>query len=140
MWDKLEQINKRYRELEEQIATPEVASDPRQLQKLARERASSESVVTRYREYQATAKSLQETRAMLNDGLDEEMATLVRQEIENLESEQDHLLQELKLALLPKDPNDKRDIIMEIRAGAGGDEAGLFAADLFRMYGRYAQY
>ncbi len=76
---------------------------------------------------------------MLSDGLDEEMAALVRQEIENLEWQLEQMLGELKLALLPRDPKDKRDIIMEIRAGAGGDEAGLFAADLFRMYGRYAQ-
>ena len=139
MWDRLEQVDKRYQELEQQIATPEVASDPKQLQKLAQERAGIESVVTRYRGYMATSKALAETRAMLDDGLDEEMATLARQEIANLESQQDHLLQELKLALLTKDPNDEKDIIMEIRAGAGGDEAGLFAADLFRMYSRYAQ-
>ncbi len=139
MWDKLEQINKRYQELEQQIATPETASDPKQLQKLAQERASIETVVTKYREYKATSKALAETRAMLNDGLDEEMTTLVKQEIEKLESQLEHLLGELKLTLVPKDDNDKRDIIIEIRAGAGGNEAGLFAADLFRMYSRYAQ-
>ena len=139
MMDRLEQIDKHYQELEEQIATPEIASDPKQLQKLAQERASIESVVTKYREYKATARSLEETRAMLNDGLDEEMKTLVKQEIASLEAKLDHQLQELKLALLPKNANDKRDIIMEIRAGTGGDEAGLFAADLFRMYSRYAQ-
>ncbi len=139
MLGRLEQIEKRYEELSEQIATPEVASDPKQLQKLAKERANIESVVTKYREYMATAKALKETRAMLNDGLDEEMTALAKQEIESLESQQEHQLQELKLALLPKDANKERDIIMEIRAGAGGNEAGLFAADLFRMYSRYAQ-
>ncbi|GAI02546.1 unnamed protein product [marine sediment metagenome] len=95
--------------------------------------------VTKYREYKATAKSLEETRAMLGDGLDGDMAAMVKQEVESLETQLDHLLRELKLALLPKDPDEKRDIIMEIRAGAGGDEAGLFSADLFRMYSRYAQ-
>ena len=139
MWDRLEQIEEHYEELNKQIALPEVASDPKQLQKLAQERANIENVVTRYKEYKATSKALAETRAMLNDGLDEEMTTLVKQEIESLQSQQEHLLQELKLALLTKDPNDERDIIMEIRAGTGGDEAGLFAADLFRMYSRYAQ-
>ena len=139
MWDKLEEIDKHYQELGEQIANPEIASDPKQLQKLAQERAGIESVVTKYRQYKATAKALEETRAMLNDELGEEMTTLAKQEIESLESQLDHLLQEVKLALLPRDDNDKRDIIVEIRAGAGGDEAGLFAADLFRMYGRYAQ-
>ncbi|MDP7285995.1 MAG: peptide chain release factor 1, partial [Dehalococcoidales bacterium] len=83
--------------------------------------------------------SLAETRAMLGDGQDGEMAALIKQEIESLETESDRLLQELKVTLLPRDPNDAKDIIMEIRAGAGGDEAGLFAADLFRMYSRYAQ-
>ncbi len=139
MWDRLKQIDNRYRELEEQIATPEVASDPKQLQRLAQERASLESVVTKYREYGAISRSLGETRAMLKDGLDGEMIALVKQEIENLESQLAHKLEELKLTLLPKDANDKRDIIMEIRAGTGGEEAGLFAADLFRMYSRYAQ-
>ena len=139
MLDRLERIEKRYQELDEQMAAPEVASDLKQLQVLAQERASIEDVVTKYREYKATAKSLEETRAMLGDGLEDDMAALVKQEVESLETQLDHLLRELKLALLPKDPNEKRDIIMEIRAGAGGDEAGLFSADLFRMYSRYAQ-
>jgi len=139
MLAQLERIEKRYQELERQIAMPEVTSDPKQLQVLAQERAGIEDLVTKYREYKATSKSLEETRAMLNGELDEEMVALVKQEIGSLESKLDHLLQELKFALLPKDANDERDIIMEIRAGAGGEEAGLFAADLFRMYTRYAQ-
>ncbi len=139
MLDQLDRIERRYQELEQQIATPEVASDLKQLQVLAQERASIEDLVTKYREYKATAKSLEETRAMLNGELDEDMVALVKQEIESLESKLGHLLQELKFALLPKDASDERDIIMEVRAGAGGDEAGLFAADLFRMYSRYAQ-
>jgi peptide chain release factor 1 len=139
MWDRLEQIDKRYQEIEKQIAMPEIASNPKQLQKLAQERAGIEDVVTRYREYKATSRSLEETREMLNEGLDDEMKALARQEIEKLESDLEDLLQELKIVLLPGDENDKKDIIMEIRAGAGGDEAGLFAADLFRMYSRYAQ-
>jgi len=139
MLERLAGIEKRYEELNQQMAMPEIASDLKQLQSLAQERAGIESLVTKYREYKTTARSLEETRTMLDDGLDEEMAALAKQEIANLESRRDDLLQEMKLALLPKDANDKRDIIMEIRAGAGGDEAGLFASDLFRMYGRYAQ-
>ncbi|MFC1995781.1 peptide chain release factor 1 [Chloroflexota bacterium] len=139
MLNRLERVEKRYQELNQQMAMPEVISDPKRLQILAQEKASIEDLVTKYREYKSTSKSLEETKAMLSDGSDEEMKTLVKQEIENLESRLDQLLQELKLALLPKDDNDKKDIIMEIRAGAGGDEAGLFAADLFRMYSRYAQ-
>jgi len=139
MLDRLERIERRYQELNQQMAMPEIASDVKRLQVLAQERASIESLVTKYREYKATAKSLEETRAMLSGGVEEEMVALVKQEIESLESQLDHQLQELKLGLLPKDANDERDIIMEIRAGAGGDEAGLFAGDLFRMYSRYAQ-
>jgi len=139
MLDRLERVEKRYQELNRQLALPEIASDLKQLQTLAQERASIETLVTKYRQYQKASKSLEETRAMLSGGLDEEMTALIKQEIESLESQLDRLLQELKLALLPKDTSDERDIIMEIRAGAGGDEAGLFAADLFRMYSRYAQ-
>jgi peptide chain release factor 1 len=121
------------------MASPEVVSDPEQLQRLAREKASIEDLVTKYREYKKVSKELEDVKTMHIAGQDEEMTALVKQEIENLDSRQQQLLQELKLALLPKDANDERDIIMEIRAGAGGDEAGLFAADLFRMYSRYAQ-
>ena len=139
MLERLAKIEKRYQELGEQMALPEVTSDVKKLQELAQERASVEKLVTKYRGYKETAKSLAETKAMLNGELDEDMAALVRQEIESLEQKRDQLLSELKLALLPKDASDERDIIMEIRAGAGGDEAALFAADLFRMYSRYAQ-
>ena len=139
MWDRLEQIDSRYQELDQQIANPEIATDQKQLQALAQEKAGIEGLVTKYREYKATSKQLVDTKAMLASGLDEEMSALAKQEIESLEAQLERQLQELKLALLPKDANDEKDIIMEIRAGAGGDEAGLFAADLFRMYSRYAQ-
>jgi len=139
MLDRLERIEQRYRELDRQMSRPEVASDLKQLQELAQERAGLEEMVAKYREYKTASESLAETRAMLDDGSDEEMAELVKQEVASLEAEQERLLEELKLALLPKDPNDEKDIIVEIRAGAGGEEAGLFAADLFRMYSRYAQ-
>jgi len=139
MLDQLERVEKHYQELNQQIAMPEIASDLKPLQILAQEKASIENLVTKYREYKITSKSLEETRAMLSDELDKDMAALVKQEVERLEPQLDHLLVELKLALLPNDANDKKDIIMEIRAGAGGKEAALFAADLFRMYSRYAQ-
>jgi peptide chain release factor 1 len=139
MLDRLEKIEKRYLGLEQQIATPEVTSDPKKLLALARERAGIESLVNLYRKYKNTAGTLEETKAMLPGELDEGMTAMVRQEIESLEAQLESHLQLLKLALLPKDANDERDIIMEIRAGTGGNEAGLFAADLFRMYSRYAQ-
>jgi len=121
------------------MATPEVAADPDQLRKLGKERAAIEDVVARYRQYKATEKTLEETKAMLQENSDEEMKALVKQEIAQLESELERRRDELRLALLPRDPNDEKHVIVEIRAGTGGDEAGLFAADLFRMYQRYAQ-
>ena len=139
MLDRLERIEQRYQEIERQMSRPEVASDLKRLQALAQERGSLEEVVAKYRQYQKTSKELADVKAMHITGLDKEMAGLVEQEIESLESKQKRLLEELKIALLPKDPNDEKDIIMEIRAGTGGEEAGLFAADLFRMYSRYAQ-
>ncbi len=139
MQNRLDSIEKRYEELDKQMAKPEIASDLKKLQPLAQERASLENIVAGYREYKAASKSLEETRSMLDETLDEDMLALTRQEIDGLEVKLDRLQEELKLALLPKDPNDEKDIIVEIRAGAGGDEAALFAADLFRMYSRYAQ-
>ncbi len=139
MWNHLEQIEKRYYELQQRMASPEVASDPNKLAKLAQEVASVELLVMNYREYKEIGKSLEETKTMVSGGLDEDMASLAREEIESLENKLADLQQELKVSLLPKDANDAKDIIMEIRAGAGGNEAGLFAADLFRMYTKYAQ-
>jgi len=135
----LERIENRFEELNQLMASPEVASDLKQLQTLAQERAGIEDLITKYRKHKAAGKSLQETRGMLDDGLDEDMTALVKQEIEQLETRQNLLLEQIKLALLPKDPKDDKDVIVEIRAGAGGNEAGLFAADLFRAYSRYAQ-
>lgn len=138
MLERLESIEKRYEELNELMAQPEIALDFEKVQNLARERANLEDVVTRYREYKAIMKSLEDTQAMLNQKLDEDMTALAKEEMESLQSKRGHLLQELKVALLPRDPADKKDVIVEIRAGAGGEEAALFAASLFRMYSRYA--
>ena len=139
MLARLEKLEQRYQELDHQMASPEMAGNVGELQKLAQERAGLANLVNIYREYKKTVKSLDETQAMLDGGLDEEMIALVKQEVNVLESKKDTVLGELKLALIPGDPNDDKDIIMEIRAGAGGNEAGLFAADLFRMYSRYAE-
>jgi len=139
MIERLENIEKRYQQIEQQMARPEVASDLKKLQELAQERAGIEDLVTRYREYKATDRALAETRAMLDNDPDEDMREFIGQEIASLEVQREQLLGEIRIALLPKDPNDEKDIIIEIRAGAGGDEAALFAADLFRMYSRYAQ-
>jgi peptide chain release factor 1 len=139
MLDQLDLIEKRYQEIERQISSPEIASDLQQLQTLAQERAGIDHIVTKYREYKTVSNALEETKVMLDSEQDADMLALARQEIDDLKLRQQQLLEDLKLALLPKDPNDEKDIIMEIRAGAGGDEAAIFAADLFRMYSRYAQ-
>ena len=139
MLDRLESIEKRYEELSQLIAQPEISTDRARLQSLAQEQASLEDIVAKYRQYKATSKMIQETQAMLDDGLEPEMVLLAKEEMNDLKQSQDSILQELRLSLLPKDSNEAKDAIVEIRAGAGGDEAALFAADLFRMYGRYAQ-
>lgn len=139
MQDKLELIQKRYEELSQLISQPEVATDVRRLQELSKEKVSLEGIVTIYQEYKANFGELAEMEALLDDTAEAEMTTFIKEEISELRQRQDDLLKKLKLSLLPNDPNDSKDVIIEIRAGAGGDEAGLFAADLFRMYSRYAQ-
>ena len=139
MFDKLDSAQKRYDELSQLMAQPEVAADHKRLQKIARERASLEGVVTTYQEYQKISKELAEWEILLADTTEADMKTTVKEEIAKLQQRQGNLLRQLKLSLLPKDPNDNKDVIVEIRAGTGGEEASLFAADLFRMYSRYAQ-
>jgi len=139
MFEKLELIQKRYNELSELLARAEVATDRRRLQELSREKAALEDIVRMYQEYRARDKELAELEALLNSQAEVEMMALLKEEVSKLKRQQSEILRELKLSLMPKDPNDTRDVIVEIRAGAGGEEASLFAADLFRMYSRYAQ-
>jgi peptide chain release factor 1 len=136
--DRLDAIERRYAELNGLMSRPEVASDFERLESLAREQASIEELVLKYAQYKATVKSIEETRDILAHDLDGEMAELATEELSRLEEQRDRLLGDVKLALVPRDAADDKNVIMEIRAGAGGDEAGLFAADLFRMYNRYA--
>jgi len=139
MFEKLELIQKRYDELSQLLAREEIATDRRRLQELSKERATLEDIVGMYQEYKAKGKELAELEALLDSHAEAEMMALIKEEVSKLKQQQGELLRELKLSLMPKDPNDDRDVIVEIRAGAGGGEAGLFAADLFRMYSRYAQ-
>jgi len=139
MFEKLELIQKRYDELSQLLAQVEVATDLKRLQELGKERAALEDIVGMYREYKAKSKELDELEALLNSRGEAEMTALVKEEVSKLKEQQGELLRKLKLSLMPKDPNDDRDVIVEIRAGAGGEEASLFAGDLFRMYSRYAQ-
>ena len=139
MFEKLELIQKRYDELSQLLAQAEIATDRRRLQELSKEKAGLEDIVVMYQQYKAKGKELAELEALLNSHAEAEMMALVKEEVSKLKLQQGELLRELKLSLTPKDPNDDRDVIVEIRAGTGGEEASLFAADLFRMYSRYAQ-
>ena len=139
MWEKLEQINKRYEELVAQMSNQEIATDHVQMTKLAQEKSSLDGIIALYQDYKATVKSLEDTRAMMNEKLDTEMLAMVKEEAHHLEEKQTRLQEELRLALLPKDPNDERNVFLEVRAGTGGDEAALFSGDLFRMYTRFAE-
>ncbi len=139
MLDKLELLRERYEELGQLITQPEIVTDPERLQELIKERAGLGNSVTIYREYKAKTEALAEAEALLHADNEAEMVALIKEEVNKLKQQQDDLLDRLKLSLLPKDPNDDRDVIVEIRAGAGGEEASLFAGDLFRMYSRYAQ-
>jgi peptide chain release factor 1 len=139
MLDRLALITARYDELTALLAEPAVAADHLRVAQYAQERAELEPIVEAFRRYNAAGEELDETRAMLDEGLEPDMADMVREEIDTLDVERARLEEELQTMLLPRDPRDKRNVIMEIRAGTGGDEAGLFAADLFRMYSRYAE-
>ena len=139
MLEKLALVEERYEELNRLMATPEVATDYIRLKELAQEQAEIEELVQTYRQYKANEQELSETEAMLQEGGDEELEELAREEIERLTARREELYEKLRLMLLPRDPKDEKNVIMEMRAGAGGDEAGLFAADLYRMYTRYAE-
>jgi peptide chain release factor 1 len=138
--DKLDSIEQRYVQLEEMMGHQDVVTDPRRLMEIGRERAELGDLVEIYRKYRDTNRQLIETETMLsNDGLDPEMSELVRTEIESLQAQREQQMAEIKRLLLPKDPNDDKSVIMEIRAGAGGDEAAIFANQLYGMYARYAE-
>jgi peptide chain release factor 1 len=137
LFDTLGEIERRYEELEQQMADPAVATAPGRLQEIGRERAELDVVVSAYRELRETERALADTEEMLAS--DDEMAELAAAEVEVLRRRRDELTARIKTLLVPRDPNDDKDVIVEIRAGTGGDEAALFAADLFRMYTRYAE-
>lgn len=139
MFDKLEFIEGRYLDLSEKVADPEVINDQKLWQKLMREHSEITPIVEAYKEYKQIRESIAEIKEILNESSDEDLRELAKMELPELEERVDVLAIELRKLLLPKDPNDEKNIIMEIRAGAGGDEAGLFAAELLRLYTRYAE-
>ena len=139
MLDKLATIDSRYSDLERLMADPEIAVDYSRVQELAREMASLKDVAALSRRYRKATQDADDAREIARDESDREMAALAREELAELEAEKQALEDELRVALLPRDPNDAKNVIVEIRAGTGGEEAGLFAADMYRMYSRYAQ-
>ncbi len=139
MLERLDKVEERYEELARLMANPDVAQDHERVAQYAKERADFEDIVSIYRAYKDTAKELEDTKTLLTDEADPGLRELVEGEIVDLQARLDDLEPQLYQLLLPKDPRDAKDVIVEIRAGAGGDEAGLFAADLYRMYTRYAE-
>ncbi|MBI3933427.1 MAG: PCRF domain-containing protein, partial [Acidobacteria bacterium] len=138
MFDKLKEIEARYGELTEQLARPETLADPQQFHKIAKSHSELAPMVEKYREWKDVSKAAEETKAMLQE-TDAEMRAMAQEELARLEPRRDQIEQELKLLLLPKDPNDEKNVVLEVRAGTGGDEATLFASEIFRMYSRYAE-
>ena len=139
LFEKLDQIESRYQELTAQLSSPEVLGDSSRYQKLARTHADLAEVVEKYRQWKDLEKGLRETKQMLVESEDAEMKQLAHEEERQLLERKEIVEHELKRLLLPRDPNDEKNVILEIRAGTGGDEAALFAAELFRMYSRFAE-
>ena len=140
MYDKLDFIQNKYEELSLKVSDPEVISDQKLFQKCAKDISDMEPIVNKYTEYKKIADGIKEAREILNDSTsDEEMRELAKMELGDLEERKESIEEELKVLLIPKDPNDEKNVILEIRAGTGGEEAALFGADLMRMYMRYAE-
>ena len=137
--DKLRTVEARYDELTHQLADPEVVSDSKRYQKTAKAHAELGELVEKFREYKDLERGIADTKAMVREESDVELKSMAEEELAGLEDRLAKCEHELKLLLLPKDPNDERNVIIEIRAGTGGDEAALFVADVFRMYTRYAE-
>jgi peptide chain release factor 1 len=138
--ERLEEMQRRYDEISEMLSRPEIASDPEQLQKLGREQSKLQEPVGLYREFKAVQKQIADAKELLEESKhDAELQEMAREELGELNSSRATLEEKLLEILRPRDPNDERDVIVEIRAGTGGEEAALFAADLFRMYTRYSE-
>jgi peptide chain release factor 1 len=139
MLERLEQIEARYEDLNRALASPEVIQDSAKYQKTAKAHSEIAPVVDKYREYKDLKRGIADSRALLAEEKDADMRAYAQEELDKLEARVRTVEEELKILLLPKDPNDEKNVILEIRAGTGGDEATLFAAELFRMYTRYAE-
>lgn len=137
MFSKLDEVEEKFIDLEREMMQPEIAADPKSFRTTAKQAAKLRPLVTSYREYKKIAAELREYQEFIQ-GDDEELKSLAQEELPLLEKKEEELVTRLRYLLLPKDPNDEKNVVLEIRAGTGGDEAALFAADLFRMYSRYA--
>ncbi|MGH9335163.1 MAG: peptide chain release factor 1, partial [Vicinamibacteria bacterium] len=137
--EKLEAVEKRFEEVTAELGKPEVVSDPAELRRLAKLRSELEPLVDLYRQLKTTRAQREETRTMLREASESELEALAQEEIDRLGAEEERISSELRLKLLPRDPNDERNVVLEIRAGAGGEEAALFAQEVFRMYSKYAE-
>ncbi|WP_066188116.1 MULTISPECIES: peptide chain release factor 1 [Gracilibacillus] len=139
MLDRLASLEARYDKLNELLSDPEVINDTKKLREYSKEQSDLQEVTTTYREYKEVTQQLSEAKEMLEEDLDDEMREMAKVEINELSKHQQELEEQMRILLLPKDPNDDKNVIMEVRGAAGGDEAALFAGDLFRMYSRYAE-
>lgn len=139
MLDRLQTLEDRYNKLNELLSDPEIINDTKKLREYSKEQSGLEDVVQAYREYKDVTSQLKDAKEMLDDNLDAEMQEMVKAEIEELSESKEELEEKMRILLLPKDPNDDKNVFMEIRGAAGGDEAALFAGDLYRMYSRYAE-
>ncbi len=139
MFENLEKIVERFEEINQELMKPEVVSDQQKLIKLTKERSELEEIVYTYKRYKEVKKNVEGNKEIIYSKMDPELVELAKAELDELEKELERLEEDLKMLLLPKDPNDSKNCIVEIRAGTGGEEAALFAADLFRMYTRYAE-
>ena len=139
MFDKLEDLVRRYEEITNELTEPSVVNDQNRFRKLMKEQSDLQPLVTAYTEYKKCQETEEESVSMLESESDEEMREMLKEELSEAKKRIVELEKELKILLLPKDPNDDKNVIVEIRAGAGGDEAALFAAEIFRMYVHYAE-
>ena len=139
IFDKLQSVVDRYDELNELISDPEVIADTQKFMKLSKEEADLRDTVAAFKKYQKVSKQLDDDKEMLREKIDDDLEAMVKDEITSLTDEKDKLEDQMKVMLLPKDPNDDKNIIMEIHGAAGGDEGSLFAADLFSMYSKYSR-
>src|SRR6185295_4042690 len=139
MFDKLDSTEEKYEELAKQLSDPETLTDQQKYARIAKQHRDLEEVVAKYREYKALVRGIGETKELLDAEDDAEMLQLARTEMAELEQRRDAVEAELKVALIPKDPNDEKNVILEIRAGTGGYEATLFAAEIVRIFSRYAE-